>query len=129
MLAVDRDPLHKEIASLRALLDERDEEIRQLKSRMSTPYSPWLPRSWRLAPQEIRLVLALYAANGRIVEYDQLFEALRSNAASMSQIIGIRICTCRQKLKTRGITIESHFSFGYSMPKESCAIVAAALEA
>ena len=112
---VARGDLHGEIATLRSLVEERDEEIRQL--RLALVPQVYFPRAWRLTSTESRLLAFLLARSPQPRTKEQIVDAIYagSDEAPDPKIVDVFVCKLRDKIKPFGLEILTHRGSGYSL--------------
>lgn len=111
--------VHQEVEYLR-------EENRQLRESLGGAEFSF-PREWRLTRAEQRLLSCLYTGKN----YFRIEEALRFASchgnATDRDVVKVRVCGMRKKLKPFGIEIRNVWGEGYELTPESAAIIKAAL--
>jgi hypothetical protein len=101
-------------SDLRARIEELEERLRQAEA-LLRPIVTW-PASWRLSPQQARLLGALYKAPG-ILTYERLGHAVSALTAWDSpdpSLVGVLLCNLRKKVP-HGVVIETRRSIGLEL--------------
>lgn len=114
-------------ADLRERIEMLEEENRQLKALLSPPMI--FPSSWKLSPQEARLLAALYAHVG-FVAPERLRVAIvgvdGEQGNRYHQVVLVRL---RQKVEPLGVTFVTKYCIGVCLLPEGRVIVQDALAA
>ena len=125
MLAVESvSDLKQEIARLRALLDEREEQIRQLQLSMR-PKEWGPPIELRLTISEARILAVLYKGKGETVSKERVYFALYNDKLDQPdlKIVDVYVCTARKKLSPYDIHIETIWGKGYRLTPDSITVL------
>lgn len=125
--AVAADEQHRRdrarIAALERELDEAHETIRQLQFAAAATWSA--PVEFALTGREEGVLRALLGANG-VLTKDRIMHALYANridAEPQPKIVDVFVCKLRRKIAPFGVTIETVWGRGYSLPEASKAIL------
>lgn len=111
--------VHQEVEFLR-------EENRQLrKSLAGAEFS--FPVEWRLTRAEQRLLNSLYTGPDFFRGEEALRFASCHGNATDRDVVKVRVCGMRKKLKPFGIEIKTVWGEGYILPAVSAAVIKAAL--
>lgn len=112
-------------ARLRETIAEQRAIIRKLRSIVNPVVE--LPAHWKLSSLETRLLMVLFAADGGLVSDDEILTALyeHPDRAPYAKMITVVVCRIRQKGKPFGIVIENRSRRGYSLTRETCALIRA----
>lgn len=100
--------------ALRARIDELEERLRQSEA-LLRPVFGW-PETWRLTPQQTRLLAALYKDPG-IQTYERLAHVVSIRPESEDQdpnTVKVQLSYLRKKLPA-GIVIKTHWSIGLQL--------------
>ncbi|QPF87002.1 helix-turn-helix domain-containing protein [Bradyrhizobium genosp. L] len=120
-------PDQRTIADQRVRIEELEEELRQLKSRIAPPVT--FPGAWNLYPSQHRLLAAFSASRDGFLSSDQIYIALGSEAEYADNLIKAQICHLRRKVDRLGIKIVCRKELGYEMTPDSVAFVRSVLRA
>lgn len=104
-----------EVARLRAMVEERDETIRQLKA-MITDEAIVVPAGWGLTRTEVRLFRIL--ARRETASLDLLLGAMWGDDLKIEDPEGtlrVHVSRLRRKLRTTGFDVRSARGLGYSL--------------
>lgn len=117
----------QETLALRIRIEELEEANRQLRE----TFAPKLrfPPDWGLTASEARGLAALYTSPNGFRTKEMLHCAMRRSDDSLYiDAVRVRITHLRQKLRPRGITIQTLRSEGgWALPSKSRAMIAQAL--
>jgi two-component system cell cycle response regulator CtrA len=108
------------IARLRATIEERDEEIRQLRERLAP--SAMIPGFLRLSPQRADILAILLARSPAFVTYSSILALTKvhwRDAFGTSNNVSVQVCHLRRILKPYDILIDNRWGVGFSLPRES----------
>ncbi len=120
---MERSDALLEIRRLHATINEKNEEIFQLREASRT-VSDW-PLDLHLTPMESRILSRLFEGSPHIVIRKRLMTYLHgidSDRAS-DKTLDVHVCNIRRKIASFGVTIETRYGEGYSISKESAAIL------
>jgi DNA-binding response OmpR family regulator len=131
LAALDRrDPLHAEIAALRALVDTQAETIRQLKETLAGCPKVY-PAAWEIRGQQRRLLQMLHTTKLPLLSQEKLYVALYEGREVEIdiKIVDQQIFRLRRKLRPHGVEIINEWGQGFYIPSEGKARLDIACEA
>lgn len=102
---------------LRELLEERDEEVRQLKAELAPPDFVF-PIEWKLTGMEEKLFRHLLARE--IVTREGAGIALGLDEEKDRKAVDVYLTRIRQKTNAAGVEIVSHFGRGWQLVDRAC---------
>ena len=112
-----------EIRRLHATINEKDEEIFQLRE-ASRAISDW-PLDFHLTPMQSRILSRLFEGSPNIVSRERLMTYLHgvdSDRAS-DKTLDVHVYNIRRKIASFGVTIDMRWGCGYSISQASAAIL------
>lgn len=109
--------LSAEPRRLRDLIEEKDEEIRQLREAGRATFA--FPSLLGLTATQARIVSRLLEASPQMIGADRLRLLCLLREETLDKTIHVHVLNARRKLAAHGVAIRNHYGEGYSMEKAS----------